>query len=84
MAPALRAFVPLLGLLSAYRLKAYAEMEKEEGHPSRAALVLERAESEGCCLHELIWLVHSDLLISDMSAADVVSYACLNVFVLLR
>ncbi|CAN0024612.1 unnamed protein product, partial [Sphacelaria rigidula] len=50
--------------------EAYAGMEVAEGHPSRAALVLERAESEGCCLHERIWITHSDLLLACMGAQD--------------
>lgn len=45
-------------------------MEAADGHPSRAALVLERAESEGCCLHERIWVTHSDLLLAQMGAKD--------------
>lgn len=47
-------------------------MEIGEGHPSRAVLILERAESEGCCLHERIWLAHSDLLAAEMGAKDLV------------
>ncbi|CAM9281713.1 unnamed protein product [Scytosiphon promiscuus] len=50
--------------------EAYAAMEAADGHPSRAVLVLERAESEGCCLHERIWIMHSDLLLSQMGAKD--------------
>lgn len=49
-------------------LQAYAAMEASEEHPWRAALVLERAESEGCCLHERIWITHSDLLLAGMRA----------------
>ena len=47
-------------------------MEAADGHPSRAVLVLERAESEGCCLHERIWITHSDLLLAQMGAKDLV------------
>ncbi|CBN77067.1 Sart3 protein [Ectocarpus siliculosus] len=50
--------------------EAYAAMEAADGHPSRAALALERAESEGCCLHERIWVTHSDLLLAQMGAKD--------------
>eukprot|EP00903_Cladosiphon_okamuranus_P006864 g6685.t1 len=50
--------------------EAYAAFEAADGHPSRAALVLERAESEGCCLHERIWVTHSDLLLAQMGAKD--------------
>eukprot|EP00752_Nemacystus_decipiens_P008742 g7803.t1 len=50
--------------------EAYAAFEAADGHPSRAALVLERAESEGCCLHERIWVTHSDLLLAQMGARD--------------
>ncbi|CAM9954541.1 unnamed protein product, partial [Hapterophycus canaliculatus] len=50
--------------------EAYAAMEVADGHPSRAVLVLERAESEGCCLHERIWIMHSDLLLVQMGAKD--------------
>lgn len=45
-------------------------MEVADGHPSRAVLVLERAESEGCCLHERIWIMHSDLLLAQMGAKE--------------
>ena len=48
-------------------------MEAADGQPSRAMLVLERAESEGCCLHERIWLMHSDLLLGGLSAKGPVS-----------
>ncbi|CAM9665229.1 unnamed protein product, partial [Laminaria digitata] len=48
--------------------EAYAAMEAGEGHPSRAAFLLERAESEGCCLHERIWITHSDFLLAALSA----------------
>ena len=48
--------------------QAYAAFEAADGHPSRAALVLERAESEGCCLHERVWVTHSDLLLAQMGA----------------
>lgn len=55
-------------------------MEAADGHPSRAALVLERAESEGCCLHERVWVTHSDLLLAQMGAKDEVW--CMDVSVL--
>lgn len=48
--------------------QAYAAMEAGDGHPSRAAFILERAESEGCCLHERIWITHSDLLLAALGA----------------
>ena len=56
--------------------QAYAAFEAADGHPSRAALVLERAESEGCCLHERIWVTHSDLLLAQMGAKNEVHPCC--------
>lgn len=58
------------------REQAYAAFEAADGHPSRAALVLERAESEGCCLHERIWVTHSDLLLAQMGAKDQARLLC--------
>ncbi|CAN0384850.1 unnamed protein product, partial [Discosporangium mesarthrocarpum] len=45
-------------------------MEAECGDLSRAAFALERAESEGCCLHERIWTMHSDVLVHGLGAAE--------------